>query len=575
MARTKRKIDPLCTETPMVEQSAVKRYRAAAYARLSAEDGGRPGAETLDSQKKLIEGYIAEQPDMELCAGYSDNGATGTDFERPGFERMMEAVRRGEVNCIVVKDLSRFGRNYKETGNYLERIFPFLDVRFVAINDRFDTLTAERGANGYIVPLKNLINEVYSKDISRKISCVVHGKQERGEFIGAWAPYGYSKDPEDKHKLVPNPDTAPVVQRIFQMRLQGMSYNKIARTLNKEGIASPARYLVDAGVSKSEKYAAAIWTIHNVKDILTRQVYIGHMVQGVKRQSFYEGRKQYIRDKTDWCVVKHTHPAIIDAADFAAAQAMGKTQRSAYQARLGQYESLGKSENILRGLVFCQDCGRHLVRYKNVSHGKKMWYTYICPTHTDDPASCPLKNIREDELFPILQEMISKQISLAVDLKTAADKLTQSKKGRGESEALQEELDRANKALKRCEGLRDSLYQSYVEQLMTEREYIMMKERYAAESEECRKRITKLEEKIRENKDYTAENRYLTAFHPCKGASLLTCDVLTALIERIEIGENKRVHIHFRYRDEFEKLTDYLKKEGVLDEYGSEVSSLV
>lgn len=574
MARTKRKIDPLCTETPIVEQNTVK-YRTAAYARLSVEDSGKPGAETLDSQKKLIENYIEEQPDLELCARYSDNGATGTDFERPGFERMMDAVRRGEINCIVVKDLSRFGRNYKETGNYLERIFPFLDVRFIAINDRFDTLTAERGANGYIVPLKNLINEAYSKDISKKISCVIHSKQERGEFIGAWAPYGYSKDPEDKHKLIPNAETAPVVRRIFQMRLDGMSYNKIARALNQEGIASPAQHLVAIGISTSEKYKTAVWSIQKIKDILSRQVYIGHMVQGVKRQSFYEGRKQYIRDSGDWCVVKHTHPPIISEADFAAVQAMGEARRAAHQKKMGKYDSLGKSENILLGLTFCQDCGRSLVRYKNVSSSQKVWYTYVCPTHAGDPASCPLKNIREDELFPILQEAISKQISLAADLKAVVDKLAQSEKGREKREAMQAELDRANKALKRCEGLRDSLYRNYVEQLMTEREYIMMKERYAAEAEECRKQIKKLEEKIRESKDYTTENRYLASFHPFKDVSLLTRDVLTALVERIEIGENKRVCIHFRYRDELEKLTDYLREEGVLDEYSSEVSSSV
>lgn len=200
MARTKRKTNPLVRE-PEIVVPAKKIYKTAAYVRLSVEDSGKPGADTIEGQKALLTAYIEQQSDLELTALFCDNGRTGTDFDRPQFEKMMEEVRKGRVNCIVVKDLSRFGRNYKETGNYLERIFPFLGVRFIAVNDNFDTLTAERTQDGYIVPLKNLINEVYSKDISKKIDAALTVKQQRGEFIGAWAPYGYRKDPDDKHHL--------------------------------------------------------------------------------------------------------------------------------------------------------------------------------------------------------------------------------------------------------------------------------------------------------------------------------------------------------------------------------------
>ncbi len=192
MARTKRKTNPLVQE---VESSAPARktYKTAAYVRLSVEDSGKPGADTIEGQKALLTSFIESKSDMELVALFCDNGRTGTDFDRPQFEKMMEEVRKGRVNCIVVKDLSSFGRNYKETGNYLERIFPFLGVRFIAVNDNFDTLTAERTQDGYIVPLKNLINEVYSKDISKKSASALHVKQQRGEFIGAWAPMGIAK----------------------------------------------------------------------------------------------------------------------------------------------------------------------------------------------------------------------------------------------------------------------------------------------------------------------------------------------------------------------------------------------
>lgn len=218
-------------------------YRAAGYVRLSLEDSGRPGADTIESQKEQVRGYIEAQPDMELAAMHCDNGHTGTSFSRPGFDSLMQDVRDGKIDCIVVKDLSRFGRNYREAGNYIERIFPFMGVRFVALTDNFDTLHAERAGDGYIVPLKNMLNEMYSRDMSKKVSTALREKQKRGELVGAaWAAYGYRKCADDPHRIEPDEETAPVVREIFHMRVQGMGYNKIARELNRRGIPAPSRY---------------------------------------------------------------------------------------------------------------------------------------------------------------------------------------------------------------------------------------------------------------------------------------------------------------------------------------------
>ena len=387
MARTKRKINPLVQE---VETSAPakKIYKTAAYVRLSVEDSGKPGADTIEGQKALLMSFIESKSDMELVALFCDNGRTGTDFDRPQFEKMMEEVRKGRVNCIVVKDLSRFGRNYKETGNYLERIFPFLGVRFIAVNDNFDTLTAERTQDGYIVPLKNLINEVYSKDISKKIDAALTIKQQRGEFIGAWAPYGYRKDPDDKHHLVINEETAPTVRQIFKWRSEGISVVRIGRRLNDAGILSPSAYLYETGEVKTEKYKGVPWHTQVLKNLLSHPVYIGHMVQGRKKQSFYEGKRQTYVDEADWIIVRNTHEPIIDDETFEKVQQIAKQKKTEYHERLGKFAHLEHTENILQGLVWCPNCKRPLVRYKNVSHGKKLWYTYICPGHADDPARC-------------------------------------------------------------------------------------------------------------------------------------------------------------------------------------------
>ena len=558
MARTKRKINPILPEAE-APAPAQKKYRTAAYVRLSVEDSGKPGADTIEGQKNLLLHFIENEKSLSLYGLFCDNGRTGTDFERPEFEKLMEAVKHGEVDCIVVKDLSRFGRNYKETGNYLERIFPFLGVRFIAVNDGFDTLTAERGADGYLVPLKNLINEVYSKDISKKSGSALATKQKNGDFIGAWAPYGYRKCSDDPHKLEPDEATAPIVRQIFQWRVDGMSVTRIAKKLNDSGIPSPSAYLYNTGVCKTEKYNGAIWHIQAVKIILTRQVYIGHMVQGTKRQSFYENRRQYKKPQEEWVIVESTHEPIIDRDTFEKVQEIMRQRNEEYFEKLGRFSYLETTENILKGLIYCADCKRPLVRYKNVSHNKKLWYTFICQTHSNDITSCPKKNIREDALISMLMQAIQTQIELAADMDELVRRVNSSPKHRKRTADLQGRLDNAKKALKRYNNLYDSLYQNYVDKLMTEQEYITLKSRYKAEAEEAERLIEALTRQQAEESEHTPENRFLTAFGSFKGEDTLTKEMPQALIERVYVDGNSNIEIIFRYRDEYRALCTYLE----------------
>ena len=558
MARTKRKINPILQEAE-APAPAQKKYRTAAYVRLSVEDSGKPGADTIEGQKNLLLHFIENEKSLALYGLFCDNGRTGTDFERPEFEKLMEAVKHGEVDCIVVKDLSRLGRNYKETGNYLERIFPFLGVRFIAVNDGFDTLTAERGADGYLVPLKNLINEVYSKDISKKSGSALATKQKNGDFIGAWAPYGYRKCADDPHKLEPDEATAPVVRQIFQWRVDGMSVTRIAKKLNDSGIPSPSAYLYNTGVCKTEKYNGAIWHIQAVKIILTRQVYIGHMVQGTKRQSFYENRRQYKKPQEEWVIVENTHEPIIDRDTFEKVQEIVRQRNEEYFEKLGRFSHLETTENILKGLIYCADCKRPLVRYKNVSHNKKLWYTFICQTHSNDITSCPKKNIREDALIPMLMQAIQTQIELAADMDELVRRVNSSPKHRKRTADLQGRLDSAKKALKRYNNLYDSLYQNYVDKLMTEQEYITLKSRYRAEAEEAERLIEALTRQQAEESEHTPENRFLTAFGSFKGEDTLTKEMAQALIECVYVDGNSDIEIIFRYRDEYRALCTYLE----------------
>ena len=361
MARTKRKVNPILPAVT-IASTAEKIYRTAGYTRLSVKDGGRPGADTIETQQELIRAYVKDQPDMQLTKMYCDNGLTGTNFERPGFEQLLSDVRAGTINCIVVKDLSRFGRNYKEAGDYLQHIFPLLGVRFIAVNDNFDTETAEKNEYGFIVPLKNIMNDTYSRDISRKVSSAIATKELHGEFIGVFAPYGYKKSESDHHKLEVNEATAPVIREIFALRVQGMGYAGIARQLNSRDIPSPGAYLYRCGLTDRESSRDALWTTWNIKEILRNEIYLGHLVQGKRTQAHYkQPRKERYAPAGEWRITRDAHEAIIDSETFAAAQKLAEERRDIYEASLGKADDL-KTPNLFRGLIRCADCGTAMNR---------------------------------------------------------------------------------------------------------------------------------------------------------------------------------------------------------------------
>lgn len=562
MARTKRKVNPLLPATAPAKP-AQRVYQVGGYVRLSVGDSGKPGADTIETQRELIQSYIGRQADMTLYDLYCDNGQTGTNFDRPQFERLMDDVRTEKVDCIVVKDLSRFGRNYKETYNYLENLFPLLGVRFVAVNDNFDTLTAERSQDGYIVPLKNIINEVYSKDISRKVRSALASKQQNGEFIGAWAAYGYQKCADDRHRIEPDEETAPVVWDIFQWRLSGLNYRDIVRELNERGIPSPARYHYLKGDAKSEKYANAIWSITAVKKILTDQVYLGHTVQGRKRSGFSEGRKAYRVPESEWVIVRNTHEPLVDENTFHAVQKMAEEASSAYKERLGRHDELGTIPNIFRGLIYCADCGHPLVRYKSVTNkGRHLYYIFICQTHSNNLASCPKKYLHETKLKEILWDTLQREIALAGDLDQLVRRYSRSAQAVTQEAAVKREIATAKLALDRANMLYDSLYQNYNDKLMTEREYTEMKRQYRSDMERAKARLEALEQQQKESRRQTTENPWLTACGQFKEEQALTGDMVHALIERVEVDAKNNVSITLRYRDEYRALLQLLETAG-------------
>lgn len=564
MARTKRKVNPLVSvsDEPAVLQRI---YKTGAYIRLSVEDSGKPGADTIEAQKELVLGYIDTQPDMQFCDLYCDNGRTGTNFQRPEFDRLMEDIRAGKINCIVVKDLSRFGRNYKETGNYLERIFPYLDVRFVAVNDNFDTLTAERTNDGYIVPLKNLINEVYSRDISKKSSSALAIKQQRGEFIGSWAPYGYRKSAGDKHRLEPDPETAPVLKDIFGWRLSGMGYLPIARRLNEMGVPSPSRLHYLRGEIKSERFSSSVWHVPILKIILRNEVYLGHTIQGRTKNDIAAGRKMCPVPQDNWAIVRNTHEPLIDEQTFCKVQEIGESRRTEHNSKCGKFDHLGTTPNILKGLVFCAECGRTMVRYKSVSErcGHR-YYTYICRTHMENPSTCPKRNLHEAVLMEVLWNCLQQQIILAGDLAKQVKKYARSPAVIDRKSELERSLSSAKQALSRYKRLHDSLYQNYVDGLMGELEYAEMKRQYQAEAERAQAQVEQLERQIADISAQTSSNPWLQNFTQFAVETELSEEMAHALIQRIEVDKDEYITIQLKYRDEYAELAALLDTEAAV-----------
>ncbi len=344
-------------------------YNTGIYIRISQEDkikNENESASIINQRNYLLE-FINRQSDLKFIKEYTDDGYTGTNFERPGFNSMLEDIDKGKINCIVVKDLSRLGREYINSGMYIEKIFPEKGVRFIAVNDNFDT---NNNINDFIIPIKNVFNELYSKDISKKCSSILREKKKNGEFIGAFACYGYKKSVSDKHKLVIDPHAGIIVQRIFKMYLDGMGAKKIAEVLNSEHELPPMLYKNENGLKYNNGrkiFKTLFWSSSTVLYILKNEMYAGNMVQNKSyRENIKTKRKKL--SKKDWIIVKNTHEPLIDYDKWAMVQELLKKRNTK--------TVYGNSSHILSGLIVCGHCKMAMCRCERKSGAYFMCGTY-------------------------------------------------------------------------------------------------------------------------------------------------------------------------------------------------------
>lgn len=500
----------------------------ALYCRLSRDDEYSGDSMSIQNQKAMLEHYANENGHIN-CRFFIDDGVSGTTFERKGFQEMITEIENGNVATVIVKDLSRLGREYLQTGYYTEIMFPKYDVRFIAVNDNVDS---SNGDNEF-APFKNIINEWYARDISRKIRSAYKTKALKGEFAGVFAPYGYKKSVDDKHKLVPD-EHAPTVKRMFEMALGGKSCCAIATALKKEHIPTPGAYIRDKdGVlreNKNVKYPYS-WFATTVRDVLSNEVYIGNMVSLKFTSKSFKDKRLVPRPENEWIRVENTHEAIIDKETFYTVQkriAVKKPQK------------VLNPDNIFRGLVFCGECGSSLVYKKENSANKTAKYQCNMYVHRGKKV-CTNHSVTADDLKSVVLDDINRHIRLSrEDKEKYIEQLIHSSDDfqNGERALTQKELQKINQRFDEINQILQTMYEDKVFGRISNERYASISANLEKEEKELKSRMNDIQTKISTTEQKTeSANDFANLIEQFSPVTELTADLLNRLVEKIVIHE--------------------------------------
>ncbi len=526
-------------------------YHTAIYLRLSRDDEDIDGrkkreSESIAAQRELARSFVEAQEDMELFDIYIDDGYSGVNFNRPDFKRMLADIEAGRVNCVVVKDLSRFGRDYIEAGRFIQKIFPAFSVRFIAITDRYDSLTADRNTTSLIIPVKNFVNDAYCQDISGKVKSHQRVKREMGRFIGAFAVYGYRKDEADKNRLVVDAYAACIVRHIFAWKLEGMSSLAIAKRLNENGIFSPLAYKREHGEHYATGFRTGIvskWSSVTVKRILTNEIYTGTMVQGRSEKVSYKVDKVLKKPEDEWIKVPGTHEAIICREDFLKVQRLLQVDTRAGKGK--------ETPHMFAGLLFCGDCKEPMIRRVNRYKGREKIY-YICSTRNRSEG-CTRHSIAEEDLKRAVFEVIRIQMLLLTDKDSRLGYRSIREGDLSEAAGIAEEIVRLRREQEKYPKLRAALYEDFKEGIITEEDFLCFGKIYEMQYREREKALVGQEEMRKQMLRKGAQSglkleRMRERLQPAD----LDREILLAFVERIEVCEDKRILIQLSYREAWE-----------------------
>ena len=563
MARKSRKAQAQPVAEVKKETAALP---TAIYARLSVENSGKDDdGNSLQNQIAVCEDYLDGCPHLRLTEVYSDNGRTGTVFDRPAWNRLMDDVRTGKIQCIVVRDLSRFGRDYVETGSYLEKIFPVLGTRFISVKENFDNFTCGNAMESLSVSLQNLVNAMYSRDISKKVSTALRAQMETGNFRNRNLPYGYLWN-EDKTAYVVDEEAAAVVRQIFEWKLREVSVYTIVERLKAGGIESPERHKRRAGTRNGGNIQGEGWCPSTIRGILQNRAYIGEMICGKSETALYKGLKKRLTEKDNWIVVSDAHPPIVSVSDFEAVERqMQKDSAHRETAMEWSADIRAGMIDLFAGKIFCADCGKRMYyKRQRICGCKNVTFrgVYDCSTHVRrGHATCFNHFIRQDALDEKVFNAIRDQLQVALDY----EKLLLAMRG-GSGEASVREKHKAAVAsvklrLNALKKKRAGLYESYVEGILNEEEYAFAKQTYEEQYETLNRLLDEaVERRERFLASISPDNKWLTMMRGAAGMTGLTQELVDAIIEKVLVYGGGRIEVVFNYNDVFYAMLECVEQ---------------
>ena len=455
----------------MLKLSLDKDYKAAIYLRLSKEDGDfsisgeKLESDSISNQRMLIKEYLKKHPEITVVKEYCDDGFTGANFERPDFNRMMEAVRAGLVDCIVVKDLSRFGREYIEAGDYIQKIFPRLGIRFIAINDNYDSAQPGAADNELVLPFKNLMNDSYCRDISIKVRSNLDAKRRNGQFVGSRVVFGYLRSPDNKNQLVIDPVAAPVVQDIFKWKIEGLSPAQIADRLNDANVPSPIEYKKANGSKQRTCFQTkkvALWSAVAIYRILKNEIYTGTLVQGKTTSPNHKVKKTIVKPQSEWARTENAHEPIIAHAQFDLVQKLMLDDTRSPSGATGVHPFSGK--------IYCADCGSPMVR--RVSRcGEKEYAYFICGGNKSDKTSCSAHSIKESVVYDAVLAVVQGHIDVAMNMADALKRIDDMAWENREIEKIKAKISFQEEIIDKNLRLKTGAYEDFKSDFISREEY--------------------------------------------------------------------------------------------------------
>lgn len=526
----------------MFKNSVDKENIAVMYLRLSKEDGEKVESNSISNQREIINSYV-KRNQITMIKEYVDDGYSGANFDRPNFKEMIKDAYDKKFDTIIVKDLSRFGRDYIEAGKYIQRIFPENGIRFISVNDNYDSKSADMNDTHLILPIKNFINDSYCRDISNKVKSSQKIKREKGDYISAFAPYGYKKSEENKNKLVVDEQAAPNIKNIFDMKLKGYSSKAIADELNRLGVLTPRKYKESQGFKCNgfQNIKGGNWSAKAVNRIIENEVYIGNTLQGKSITLNYKNKKQIGKDKEEWIRVEDTHEAIVSKEVFSIANTMLKRDLN---------NSRGKDKiDIFTGMLFCKECGSSLIR-RTVKYKEREEVFYICSKYNKEK-SCSRHSIKEETLIKAMSKIIKSYIEFNEKLYSKVQLIDINRNLKDN----QIPILKREKAM--TEELLSSLYLDLKEDVINKEEYQLFRKNYMEKltkiDESIQYRLKRQEDtkyKIDENKSWIIDiNKY-------KNLSEIDRLSVVMLIDKIFIAEDKTIDVRFNHTEELSLIEE-------------------